>query len=348
MPTGAVADGDGTATTVAAMAWRPPVALRRILAHLPLTGAYERRIAALTATVSELDGEVHGLRRRLEQLEAGLWVPPGHFYSPLPDLDEIQRRASTIFGAPPDQITGVDLDLDRQCALTAAMAPLAEGVGFATTADEAAARGQRYWSDNPSFGLNDALALTLFLRHHRPRRFIELGTGFSSACTLDIAERWLDGALHTTFVDPFPAQFNAVTTEADRRRSPCIPLGTQDVDLSVFADLGAGDVLFIDSTHVARTGSDVNRIFFEIIPSLAPGVLIHLHDIFPGFEYPLAWVLEGRGWNEAYLLRAFLQYNDAVRVYWWPSLLAALDVDQHHDLDIVERLAGGSIWLERR
>lgn len=330
------------------MAWRPPATLRRILARLPLTGAYERRIAALTTTIGELDAEVHDLRRRLAQLEAGLWVPPGHFYSPLPDLDEIARRSPTIFETARDQIAGVDLALDHQWALTAAMAPLALDVDFATTADEAAARGERYWSDNPSFNRNDALALTMMLRHHRPQRFIELGTGFSSACTLDIAERWLDGAMHTTFVDPYPAQFNAVTTEADRRRSPCIPLGTQDVDLALFGELAAGDVLFIDSTHVARTGSDVNRIFFEIIPSLAPGVLVHVHDIFPGFEYPVPWVMEGRGWNEAYLLRAFLQYNDRMRVYWWPSLLAELDDHRRADLGVLDGLVGGSIWLERR
>jgi hypothetical protein len=116
----------------------------------------------------------------------------------------------------------------------------------------------------------------------------------------------------------------------------------------VFASLGAGDVLFVDSTHVARTGSDVNRIFFEILPSLAPGVLVHVHDVFPGFEYPAPWVLEGRGWSEQYVLRAFLQYNAAFGVYWWPTLLnAAATPEQHEKHPVLERLAGGSIWLEK-
>ncbi len=108
--------------------------------------------------------------------------------------------------------------------------------------------------------------------------------------------------------------------------------------LSVFQSLNSGDVLFVDSTHVTKLGSDVNRIFFEILPALASGVIVHFHDIFYPFEYPRAWVREGRGWNETYLLRAFLEYNEAYEVLLWA-----------HMLGIEGRLAqpAGSIWLRK-
>ena len=127
-----------------------------------------------------------------------------------------------------------------------------------------------------------------------------------------------------------------------------LSVATQDVPLDVIAELGEGDVLFVDSTHVVRTGGDVNRIFFELLPALAPGVVVHLHDMFPGFEYPAEWVYEGRAWSELYLVRAFLQYNDAFEILLWPNLLAMLD---HHD--IVRRFPqaelniGGSLWLRK-
>ena len=82
----------------------------------------------------------------------------------------------------------------------------------------------------------------------------------------------------------------------------------------MFDQLESRDVLFIDSTHVSKLGSDVNYIFFEILPRLKPGVVIHLHDIYVGFEYPKPWVTEDRAWNEAYLLRAFLEYNERFRI----------------------------------
>lgn len=317
---------------------------------MPVTRGYERRIAELT-------GHVHALSEQIQRIQAAEaarpkpWVPLGHYYSPIPDIDDIHRRYEAIFGGDPLDLPGIDLDLDRQWQVHRALAPLAADIELASDADEAAARGDRYWADNPSLGPADGLALTLVLRHHRPARLVELGSGFSSACMLDARDRYLDGRLDLTFVDPYMGQFDELLHERDRDPGhgsfTRLPVGTQDVDLEVFRQLGAGDVLFVDSTHVARTGSDVNRIFFGILPALAPGVLVHVHDVFPGFEYPVPWVLERRGWTEQYVLRAFLQYNSAFRVHWWPTLLHAVaDADERARHPELERLVGGSIWLE--
>ncbi|MEO8801981.1 MAG: hypothetical protein ABI304_11880, partial [Rudaea sp.] len=118
-----------------------------------------------------------------------------------------------------------------------------------------------------------------------------------------------------------------------------------------FTALESGDVLFIDSSHVAKTGSDVNYLYFEVLPRLAPGVRVHIHDIFLPHDYPREWVLdENRSWNEQYLLRALLMHSKGFRVifgcsyaFWrFPELVrTALAHPNGH------AFAGGSFWIER-
>ena len=120
------------------------------------------------------------------------------------------------------------------------------------------------------------------------------------------------------------------------------------MDLSVFDALSANDILFVDSTHVSKTGSDVNHLFFEILPRLASGVLVHLHDIFFPFEYPQDWVLGGRSWNEIYMLRAFLQYNNAFRIVFMNTFLEHFHESRFADrMPLCLKNRGGSIWLCR-
>jgi hypothetical protein len=111
----------------------------------------------------------------------------------------------------------------------------------------------------------------------------------------------------------------------------------------------AGDILFIDSTHVMKTGSDVCQELFEILPRLKPGVLIHFHDVFWPFEYPAAWVVqENRSWNELYGLRAFLMYNAAFQVEFFSDFFC-----QHFrprieaEFPTMLKNTGGSLWLRK-
>lgn len=315
--------------------------MRRIARRLPVTGGYERRIAALTADVHRLAAQVPD-----QPPPPPTWAPQGHFYSPIPDPAEVRADHDRIFGRDPTDLPGIDLHLDDQWALLDRLAPLADDVDLAPTASVARAQGERYWTDNPGYPADDALALTMLLRDLRPSRLVELGSGFSSACTLDVRERHLDGRLDITFVDPYPAQLEELRRDDDRSSSTLIAARTQDVDLDLFRGLAAGDVLFVDSTHVSRAGSDVNHIVFEILPVLAPGVLVHVHDVFPGFEYPVPWVMEGRAWTEQYVLRAFLQHNDRFRVHWWPSLLRRVATEEQRErYPVLARLQGGAIWL---
>jgi hypothetical protein len=162
---------------------------------------------------------------------------------------------------------------------------------------------------------------------------------------LDVNERFLDGAVRCTFVEPYPELLHELVhgEQLDVRAQ-----AAQDVDLRLFEELGPDDMLIVDSTHVAKAGSDVNRIVFEVLPRLAPGVLVHVHDIYHGFQYPRKWVYEGRAWNEAYLLHAFLMFNAAWHIVFFNSFIAARHPDAFAEsLPPAAQSPGSSLWLRR-
>lgn len=177
---------------------------------------------------------------------------------------------------------------------------------------------------------------------------IEIGSGFSSLLAADVAHRILDGALEVTCVEPYPREF--LKSEVPGI-SQVIEKKVEDLPLEFFSNLQSGDILFIDSSHVAKTGSDVNYLFFEVLPRLSVGVRIHVHDIFFPFDYPKNWVLqENRSWNEQYLLRALLMFTEGFRVvfgssfaFWkYPDLVV-----KALNLESGAGFGGGSFWIER-
>jgi hypothetical protein len=173
-----------------------------------------------------------------------------------------------------------------------------------------------------------------------------VGSGFSSALLLDTVDGWLPGT-ELTFVDPYPALLESLLRPDDEARVTIHRTAVQDLDMAVFAALGPGDVLFVDSTHVVKAGSDVNHLIFEVIPRLAPGVWIHVHDIFFPFDYPPDWVRQQRAWHEAYLLRAFLAFNPSFAIRWFQDFLWQCHGDALRRLPWVTTNSGGNLWLER-
>jgi hypothetical protein len=186
------------------------------------------------------------------------------------------------------------------------------------------------------------------IRHVQPRRIVEVGSGYSSCAMLDVNEVFFDNSIVCSFVDPYPQLLRDLLKDSDHQRIQVFPRKVQDVDVQVFRELEAGDILFIDSSHVTKTGSDVNYIVFKILPLLQRGVHIHFHDIFYPFEYPPNWVYEGRGWNEAYMLRAFLQYNGAFEIEFFNSFLLEKHADVFQSaLPLCIKRPGANIWLRK-
>jgi hypothetical protein len=166
--------------------------------------------------------------------------------------------------------------------------------------------------------------------------------------TLDTNDLFLGKQMQLTFIEPYPQLLHSLISDADRERVTILPQPLQAVDLALFDTLESGDVLFIDSTHVSKVDSDVNRLFFDILPRLKPGVYVHIHDIHYPFEYPIHAFRAGRAWNEIYLLRAFLQFNSQYQIVLMNTFLEHFHEDffrEHMPLCLVN--LGGSIWLRR-
>lgn len=307
--------------------------------------ALARRAAGLRDGVTpaaRLQAERDRLAVELERYRT--WVPPGHFYSPVPALDDVRRDEARIFGPPPVDLPAIDLNADGQLALLPRFRELYAELPFA----RARRPGHRYAFDNPNFSYADAIALYCMIRHARPRRIVEIGSGYSSCAILDTNERFFDHAIACSFIEPYPELLRSLLLPGDEGRVEIAAARLQDVDLGRFAALEANDILFVDSTHVSRVDSDVNRIFFEILPRLSPGVLVHVHDVFYPFEYPREWIYEGRAWNENYVLRAFLQYNRAWQIRFFNNYLARRHPEAFFGaLPLARENPGGSIWLAR-
>jgi predicted O-methyltransferase YrrM len=270
--------------------------------------------------------------------------PPGHFHSPIPSFAEIRQGDSRLFHTMPRSIAGIDMHEDEQLELLARFRDYYKTLPF----KPAKAQGLRYYLDNPAYSYSDGILLYCMLRHLKPRRIIEVGSGFSSALILDTVELFFDDALELTVIDPDPQRLLSLIEERDRDRFRLVPLRLQDVDPSEFGTLEANDVLFIDSTHVSKFDSDVNRLFFAILPALAYGVHVHFHDVIYPFEYPQDWLELGRAWNEAYLLRAFLQYNETFRVVLMNTFMELFHEEFFREsMPLCLKNPGGSIWLRK-
>jgi hypothetical protein len=186
------------------------------------------------------------------------------------------------------------------------------------------------------------------MRFLRPQRIVEVGSGYSSCAILDVNELFFDNAIACTFIEPYPQLLRSVIGNSDRRSIRLIGQKVQDADLNVFRELQASDILFIDSSHVSKTGSDLNYILFKILPLLKKGVYIHFHDIFYPFEYPRNWVNEGRAWNETYMLRAFLQYNQSFQIRFFSTyLLRQYPEIFKEGLPLCLKEPGGNLWIEK-
>ena len=273
------------------------------------------------------------------------FVPNGHFYSPIPSLDEIREREACIFGSPALSVPGVDLRQEDQLNLLGIFAEFYTSLPFT----EDPQSGFRYFYDNQAYCYSDAIFLHCMIRHAQPKRIVEVGSGYSSCVSLDTNEHFFGNSIDCTFIEPYPKLLRSLIKPADASRIQIIDKKLQDVDLSVFQRLEPNDILFIDSTHVSKTGSDVNRIFFDVLPALAGGVYIHFHDVFYPFEYPKEWIYEGRAWNEDYMLRAFLQYNSAFEIVCFNTFLEHFFSGFFADkMPLCLRNPGGSIWLRKR
>jgi hypothetical protein len=273
-----------------------------------------------------------------------MYVPPGHFYSPIVDPRQLRGRSTALFSQN-KELPGIDLRETQQISYAHEMAQFYHRLPF----QDKKQPGVRYHYENESFSYADAIVLACTILKHKPSQIIEVGSGYSSAVILDIAERELSWKIQCTFIEPYPDLFESFLVGDDRKKIQVFAQGVQDVDVSVFDDLQPNDILFIDSTHVVKTGSDVVHHFTNVLPRLKPGVLVHFHDIFYPFEYPEHWVMEeNMSWNELYYLQAFLTNNPEYEIVFFNNFMGT----RHGGLvkSLLPKFMkniGGSLWLRK-
>ena len=305
-----------------------------------LKAIYRRLHAALFATLRRLGWNV---------------ARTADFYSPLPVLSEV--AASRESWDRPSELVGLDYDLEAMKSLLEALVAT-HGGEFGKLPPHGEIRELGY---GPGFPVIDALTTYLMVRDLRPGRYVEIGSGLSTYYAwLAAAANGRDGrGCEMTCIDPFP------TGRLNELREPAVHAVVSKVeaaDLGLFEALEAGDVLFIDSTHVLKLGGDVAFLFLEVLPRLRPGVVVHVHDIhFPyNTPYPAEQYIFRAKWplyrTEAMVLQAFLSFNREF------ELLLSAPMIRHFDERFLERTIPGyrpvevedydthfgSIWLRRR
>jgi predicted O-methyltransferase YrrM len=274
------------------------------------------------------------------------------YYSPLPVYSELARRRGRW--DRPSALGGVTYDLDTMRALTERLVR-DHGASYHALPSYHELKES---GAGPGFTVLDGMFLFFMLRAKKPRLFVEVGSGLSTCyASLALAANAAEGSPgEIRCIDPHVRpQVRALD------RVEVVAREVQDVEPSFFAQLGRGDVLFIDSTHVVKIDGDVPHLYLEVLPALQPGVTVHAHDVhFPyNTPHPAERYVLGRTWpmlwTEAMLLQAFLAYNASFRV------VLSLPLLRHFDEAFLRRAIPGyravepedhdthfgSIWLER-
>ncbi len=287
---------------------------------------------------------IRGLYSQVQNLKKNACYPPGHFYSPIVSVEDIKNRESDIWkGVDEDFINSIDLNTEEQKAFVELLSQYYSDLPF----KRENVKGLRYKFDNGLYSFTDGIILYAIIRHLKPNNIIEVGSGHSSALMLDVNQQFFNNNIDLLFIEPFPDRLYKTISENDKTSTTILVKKVQEVDLSYFKKLQKGDILFVDSTHVSKCGSDVNHILFNILPVLNAGVYIHFHDIFYPFEYPKEWVYKGMNWNEDYILRAFLMYNNDYKIKLFSHYLHKHHSSVFENMPLTYENTGGNLWLEK-
>jgi predicted O-methyltransferase YrrM len=242
-----------------------------------------------------------------------------HFYEPIPDTQTLPEE---LWQGQPYS-AGIDFNEPDHLKLLKSFSTRYR-LEYDAFAPHATPDPYAFHHDQFMFRSVDAEILYCMIRHLVPRRIIEIGSGFSTLVTAQAMqknahEQGVQCAL--TCIEPFPPAYLKLGVPGlqDFR---LLERPLQSVSLEEFQALSEDDILFIDSSHVVKIGSDVLCEFLQILPRLAVGVVVYVHDIFLPAEYQWRWVKELHVfWNEQYLLQAFFMFNRAFQVLWAGSYM---------------------------
>lgn len=283
----------------------------------------------------------HGVENFPKQVKSfekiGVFPVYDHYYDPRFIFDK-------HFDSKAERGLQIDFRIESQLALL-------NDLKFSEELKQFPIKGNRklpnFYYENPSFGYGDAEIYYLFIRNLKPKRIIEIGSGFSTLIAVEAIKRNKEEGFITqlTCIEPYEFSWLESIPEVTIMRQK-----VEDVPLDFFASLDSGDFLFIDSSHIIRPGNDVLFEYLNLLPVIKKGVIIHIHDIFSPNHYLDEWLIEKkRFWNEQYLLEAYLYYNNAFSIKLALNLLK----NQHFSKlkkvcpNLIESAEPASFWLEK-
>jgi len=258
-------------------------------------------------------------------------ITPVHYYSPIPTVSELKPDIFTKV----NDCVGVEFSDDSQL----------------NNMKLIFSQYLREYTPRVNEGLSqvDSFVLYAMIRNRKPRVLIEIGSGESTKISLSALSKNRDEGVECQFtaIEPFP---NSFLKQVEKKNFRLIESNVQDVDLDL---LSQADILFIDSSHVAKIGSDVNYEIHDIVPRLKVGALVHWHDIMIPVDYPKGWLENGNMfWNESYMVHAFMMHNKSFRIVWASRYMQINYPEQLHvtfeyfkPKDPGQQLS--SFWVER-
>jgi len=307
-------------------------------------GRREREVAAAArqereAAQKEID-ELKEDRRR-----NWTWVPVGDSRSPIPNTKELEPREAELFDKVPAELPGIEMYPDEQLALLKELKKFWLDAPYKPEKTD----GMRYAGDNPDFSMGDALVLYGMMRKMKPRKVVEIGSGYSTAAVLDANEVTFGKNIAVTVLDRDPHLLRSLMKKEDVEKTKILKQPLHEVPIEVFTAMTQGDLLLVETSHVVKTGSDVLNVVFRILPRLKLGTIVHVSGVYYPFENPRGWVFDGRATNETYLWRAFFQNNAQFEILFFGSFLeqfhrAALD----KDFPRYGKSRTGGLWFRKK
>ncbi len=317
---------------------------RRVYSYDFLIDAFPQRLAALIKYMADTGKGTN------DCLDKGCLPVAVHFYSPIPEIADLRER--NVWNQKSASI-GLDYNIERQMEFLSEL-----GRQYGRECDWPTNPSDNpidFFVNNSSFSYGCAASLYSMIRHYKPSQIIEIGSGNSSlVINQALAKNDLESERRCQYsvIDPYPR-------DVIEQLPSLMKLMQQRVELTdpeFFERLGEGDILFIDSSHSVKIGSDVNYLILEVLPRLKPGVVVHFHDIPLPFEYPEVYATNPGFrvfWTEAYLLQAFLCQNDKFEIVLAMNYVMTTQLEEFKAsfpvFDPVEhKFTSSSFWIRRK
>lgn len=284
-------------------------------------------------------------------LKSGFLPLPINYYSPVPDIEDLEGRKIWDVRS---ELRGIDFRADAQIALLNEL-----GLNYSDECQWPLMPTDipsEFYLQNQSFSYGCAASTHCMIRRFKPNTVIEIGSGMSSRVISNaLAMNFAKDGYHSEYiiVDPYPADF---VKNRSIEMKKLVETRVELLDPAFFDRLKENDILFIDSGHCVRIGGDVNYLFLDILPRLAPGVIVHIHDVGFPYEYPKVYATSEtfrQFWTEQYLLQSFLCFNSEFEILLAMNYLMTDHCEifkksfRHYNSDI-HPFISGSFWIRRK